>query len=271
LREEGFKMRLENKVAVITGGGSGIGRATSYLFAREGAKIVVSDIDNRGGEETEKEIKSTGGQASFVHVDVSKAVDLKNLVGETLDTFGKIDILFNNAGITSTSLIEETDELAWDQVFAVNVRGIFLGVKYAAPEMRKAGGGVIINTASVTAFKPRRFAGAYSSTKGAVVTLTRQLALELAAANIRVNCISPGITATPLMQRSQTRLTGPEQEQRAREASARAELTTVPLGKLAGICKPEDIANAALFLASDESSMVTGASIDVGWLGWMGC
>jgi 3-oxoacyl-[acyl-carrier protein] reductase len=257
-------MRLASKVAVITGGSSGIGRATAYLFAKEGAKVVVADIDNTGGEETVGTIKSSGGEAIFVHTDVSVAAEVGNLIQVTLDTFTKIDILFNNAGIFRWDRVEGIDESAWDRIYAINVKGIFLGVKYAVPPMRKAGGGVIINTASAAGFLPRRFWSAYSSTKGAVIALTKALARELAPSNIRVNCISPGSVATPMTQGL------PPWEEADRERQLRRELVTVPLGPLAGRCQPEDIAYAALYLASDESAMVSGASIDVGWLGWSG-
>lgn len=242
-------MRLTNKIAVITGAGSGIGRASAYLFAREGAKVVAADISDASGEETEATIKSSGGEAIFVHTDVAAASDVENLVKVTINTFRRIDILFNNAGIDQPlTKVEDIDESLWDKIYDVNVKGIFLAVKYAVPQMKKAGGGVIINTASMSGVRPRIKICAYSSSKGAVIVLTKGLALELASSNIRVNCINPVGTDTPLLRRT------------LGEEDMRAMISTIPLGRLA---RPEEIAYAALYLASDESSMVTGTCIDV--------
>jgi len=241
-------MRLVNKVVIITGAGSGIGRASAYLFAREGAKLVVADIDDAGGEETVATIKAGGGEAIFVHTDVSVASEVKHLVKVTKDKFGKIDILFNNAGTQmKRTAVENIDESLWDRIYAVNVKGVFLMTKYFVPEMKKAGGGVIINTASLFGVRPPKGTAAYSSTKGAVITLSKVLALELAPHNIRVNWISPTTTQTPLIKS----LT---------EEERKAAVNAVPLGRLA---EPEDIAYAALYLASDESSMLTGTGISV--------
>lgn len=241
------EMRLANKVAIITGAGSGIGRASAYLFAREGSKLVVADINDAGGEETVTTIMADGGEAVFVHADVSIASEVENLVKVTKDKFGKIDILFNNAGTyIRPTAVEATEESWWDRIYAVNVKGIFLATKYVVPEMKKAGGGVIINTASGAGVRPLSNISAYASSKGAVITLTKQLAHELGPDNIRVNCILPGLTDTPMVLLSE--------EQR------KARLSTIPLGRL---IKPEDIAYAALYLASYESSMVTGTSITV--------
>lgn len=241
-------MRLADKVAIITGAGSGIGKATALLFAKEGAKVVIADIDNAGGIDTQNAIKAKGGKAIFVHTDVSVASEVANLVGITMDRFGRIDILFNNAGIFMKSTpVELIDESLWDRIFAVNVKGIFLAVKSAVPEMKKAGGGVIINTASMTAVRPLKNMCAYATAKGAVITLTRALALELAPYQIRVNCINPAITETPIIS-----VLSEEQK--------KATVSTIPLGRMA---KPEDIAYAALYLASDESAMLTGSSINV--------
>lgn len=248
-QEKYSNMRLINKVAIITGAGSGIGRASAYLFAKEGAKVVVVDIVDVSGEETVATIKASGGEAIFLHTDVSVASEVKHLIKVTVDTFGKIDILFNNAGIDQKATeIENIDESLWDQIYAVNVKGIFLCAKYAVPEMKKARSGVIINIASMSGIRPRMNICAYASSKGAVITLTKALAIELASSNIRVNCINPVGTDTPLLR------------QALDEESMEAMIRSIPLGHLA---KPEDIAYAAIYLASDESSMLTGTCINV--------
>ena len=248
-------MRLANKVAIITGASSGIGRALAYLFAKEGARIVaVADINIAGGEETVATIKANGGEAIFVQTDVSVDSEVERLIKVTKDEFGKIDIVLNNAGIWGGSgehPIENTDQSLWDRVYAVNVRSIFLTTKYVVPEMRKAGGGVIINISSMAGIRP---AGprnaAYKSSKGAIIALTKALALELAPDNIRVNCVNPFMTETPTM-REQLQLT---------DEMLKAIASAAPLGR---IVKPEDVAYAALYLASEESSMLTGACINV--------
>ncbi|MFC1942184.1 SDR family oxidoreductase [Chloroflexota bacterium] len=246
-------MKLLNKVAIITGAASGIGRATAILFAKEGAKIVVADIDDSGGEETVSIIKANGGEAVFVHTDVSEAADTERLVKTAVSTFGKLDILHNNAGkpIRSQPTVNVSAE-EWDSVYAVNVKSIFLGIKYAVPEMMK-GGGVIINTASISGMRPRPLSAAYTSSKAAAIALTKTLALELAGYNIRVNVINPVAADTAMLP-----LLGPEGKDT--EETKKAITASIPLGRLA---QPEDVAYAALYLASDEASMLTGSSIDV--------
>ncbi len=246
-------MRLANKVAIITGGSSGIGRASACLFAKEGSRVVVADIDDVGGEETANTVNSSGGEAIFVHTDVTIASEVQSLSRVTVDTFGKIDVLFNNAGrIPRPTAVEDIDESLWDQIYALNVKGVFLMTKYVVPEMKKAGGGVIINTASISGLRPRPNSTAYSSSKAAVIMLTKALAIELAPYNIRANCISPVATDTPMLRQAAEGM-GWDKFKKIRE-------NTIPLGHLA---KPEDSAYAALYLASDESSMLTGTCINV--------
>jgi NAD(P)-dependent dehydrogenase (short-subunit alcohol dehydrogenase family) len=240
-------MRLADRVAIITGSCSGIGRATAYLFAKEGAKIVVvCDRNEAGGKETVANIEANGGEAIFVHTDISVASEVEHLVKATVDRFGKVDILFNNAGTyLPFTPVDTIDEAGWDHVYAVDVKGIFLGAKYAVPEMRKTGGGVIINTGSTLGVRPgMKNSSAYASSKGALNTLTKALAVELAPDNIRVNCINPTAIESPIFS---------EEQRKAVESHT-------PLGRMA---KAQDIAYAALYLASDESSMITGISLNV--------
>jgi NAD(P)-dependent dehydrogenase (short-subunit alcohol dehydrogenase family) len=246
--------RLKDKVALITGGGSGIGRATSLLFAREGAKVVVADYATEGGEETVRLITAAGGTAMFVQADVSRSADVQRMIATTVQAYGRIDILFNNAGIEGPSAkIVNYPEEEWERVLAIDLTAVYLGMKYAIPEMLKQGGGVIISTASVAGMVGFPGSGAYGAAKAGVIQLTRTVALEYASKNIRVNCICPGVIRTPMAQRVMG--------DRPEEAVVRME----PIGRLG---TPEDIAHAALFLASDESSFATGAPfiIDGGYV-----
>lgn len=193
-------------------------------------------------------ITADNGEAIFVHTNVSLSSEVKRLVKVAKDKFAKIDILFNNAGIfMEQTAVEDIKESLWDRIYTVNVKGVFLGVRYVVPEMKEAGGGVIINTASKLGLRPSPNLAAYVSSKGAVVTLTKALALELAPYHIRVNCVCPTVTETPMIKIDS-------------EERKKALISTIPLGQLA---KPEDIAYAALYLASNESSMLTGTCINV--------
>jgi 3-oxoacyl-[acyl-carrier protein] reductase len=247
-------MKLANKVAIITGAGSGIGRASAIMFAREGAKIMVADINDVGGEETVAAIKSSGGEAVFVHTDVSVASEVENLIKIGKNEFDKINILFNNAGVVyELTAAEDFDESSFDRMYAVNVKAQFLTAKYAIPVMREIGDGVIINMASIAGIRPRKGQSVYASSKAAVINLTKALALELAAHKIRVNCICPSAVDTPMAPQM---IPHGISVQEFNEAIVQ----TIPLGRIA---KPEDIAYAALYLASDESAMLTGSCIKV--------
>jgi len=238
--------KLDGKVAIITGAGSGMGRAAAVLFAKEGAKVVVADWAVEAGKETVRMIKEAGGEAIFVKADVSKAEDVKKMVKTSVDTYGKLDVLYNNAGIgCEVAPIAECTEDNWDKTIAVNLKGVFLGMKYAIPEMLKSGGGSIINTASQAARRCHPNLSPYNASKGGVISLTRGTAIEYATKNIRINCICPGAVATPLLLGFNPRLL-----ERMKSA--------IPLGRYA---QPEEVAQLALFLASDESSFINGADL----------
>ncbi|WP_018962889.1 SDR family NAD(P)-dependent oxidoreductase [Coprothermobacter platensis] len=246
-------MLLEGKVAIVTGGGSGFGRATSLLFAKEGAKVVVVDYNEEGARQTAEDIKNAGGQAIYVKADVSKEEDVKHFVDEAVKAFGKLDIIFNNAGIYVPGNAEEQKTEDWDRIINVNLRGVFFGCKYAIPEMKKNGGGVIINTASAAALIGFPEAIAYAASKGGVVSLTRAVAVDFAKAGIRANCICPGTSETAITK-----------DVLANEQLRNMFLAPIPMGRFG---QPDDIAKAALFLASDLSAYITGATIPVdgGW------
>lgn len=243
--------KIDGKVAIITGAASGIGKATSILFAQEGAKVVVADIRVELGEETVKMINESGGKAIFVNTDVSKAEDVKNMVKTAVGTYGRLDIIFNNAGIEGVSTdTANYPENIFDKVIAVNLKGVWLGIKYAVPELLKNGGGSIINTSSVAGLVGFAGLSAYNATKGGIIQLTKTAALEYAKQNIRVNCIAPGVIETPMVDRVL------ERQPEAKAAFVQME----PVGRFG---KPEEVAKAALFLASDDSSFITGAVLVV--------
>jgi len=247
-------MRLENKTAIITGAGSGIGRAMALTFSKEGATIVVADRSEQGGKETIEQIKKQGGKAVFVKTDVSKAEDIDEMAQKCLQYFGKIDILINNAGILKFSPIHEMKEEDWDAVLSVNLKGVFLGCKRVIPEMLKQGKGKIISTASIAGLVGFDKIGAYCASKGGIIALTREMALEYAPKKINVNCIAPGVIKTSM---TKDMLQNPATKQFLRASS--------PYPRVG---EPEDIAQAALYLASDESNFVNGEVlvVDGGWL-----
>jgi NAD(P)-dependent dehydrogenase (short-subunit alcohol dehydrogenase family) len=256
LDKEVLKMgKLEGKVALITGAGSGIGRATALLFAKEGAKVAVADFVPAGGQETVRRIKEAGGEAIFIRVDVSKAAEVERMVKTAVDTYGRIDILHNNAGIQGPfAPVAELTEEDWDRVINTNLKGVFLGTKYAIPVMLNQGGGIIINTTSAGGLVGIPAVAAYCASKGGVIQLTRSTALEYAKQNIRVNCICPGGTQTPMM----------EPWIPVDEAAREAFMQALPAGRM---IQPEEIARAALFLACDDSSSAIGSVlvVDRGW------
>jgi NAD(P)-dependent dehydrogenase (short-subunit alcohol dehydrogenase family) len=244
---------LTGKRALITGGASGIGRATALLFAREGASVGVADLDEAGGQAVAQAIVAEGGRAIFVRCDVSLAADCQRAVQQTVEQLGGLDILFNNAGIIRRATVLETSEAEWDRVMAVNVKSVFLLSKYAIPIMAQAGGGAIINTASGWGLVGGRNAASYCASKGAVVNLSRAMALDHGAQNVRVNCLCPGDTDTPMLRDEAQQLGQPDEDFLA-EAADR------PLRRIG---QPQDIAQAALYLASDAASFVTGATLVV--------
>ena len=243
--------RLSGKRAIITGAASGIGRATSLLFAQEGAKVAVIDLDEEKGKKVEQRINDEGGQAIFVRCDVSKLVDCQRTVQETVVKLGGIEILFNNAGVVRRATVLDTTEAEWDQVMNVNVKSIFLLSKFTIPHMIEAGGGCIINMSSGWGLRGGRKAVSYCAAKGAVVNLTRAMALDHAGDHIRVNCLCPGDVNTNMLRNEARQLGQPE-------AEFIAEAINRPLGRIAD---PEEIAQAALYLASDASSYVTGTAL----------
>jgi NAD(P)-dependent dehydrogenase (short-subunit alcohol dehydrogenase family) len=242
-------MRLENKVALITGAGSGIGRETALLFAREGADVVVADVNDDAGQKVVAELKTAGSQAVYAHADVSKSADAEAMIRLAEETFGRLDILFNNAGISHPRDDDAvtTEEDVWDLTMNINLKGVFLGCKYGIPALRRAGGGSIINTASFVAVlgaaTPQL---AYTASKGGVLAMTRELATIHARENIRVNALCPGPLRTELLMKY---LDTEEKRQRR--------LVHIPMGRFG---EAHEIAKAALYLASDDSSFTTGAT-----------
>jgi NAD(P)-dependent dehydrogenase (short-subunit alcohol dehydrogenase family) len=244
---------LKGRRALITGGASGIGRAAAALFSQEGAAVTVADRDASRGEKVVREIEDTGGRSLFVTCDVTRAADCERAVQQTLEAFGGLDVLFNNAGVILRRSIMELDEAEWDRVMEVNVKSIYLMSKPAIPVMETGGGGSIINMASGWGLVGGRQAAVYCASKGAVVLLTKAMALDHGAHRIRVNCLCPGDTDTPML-REEARQLG-----RA-EAGFMAEAASRPLGRVGTV---EDVAQAALFLASDASRHITGTALVV--------
>ena len=241
-------MRLEGKVALISGGARGQGAAEARLFAGEGCKVVIADVLEEEGRRLEAAINETGGECVFVRMDVTSEEDWKAAVAAAVSRFGKLDVLVNNAGIYRQVGIEDTSEELWDSIFEINAKGVFLGTKAVIPEMRKAGGGSIINISSVAGLIGSWRAPAYGATKGAVRLFSKSTAIQYAAENIRCNSVHPGIIETPMTTPTLLR------DDAARQAS----LSRTPIGRIG---TAEDVAWGTLFLASDESSFMTGSEL----------
>ena len=247
-------MRLAGKVAIVTGGGSGFGQGIAKRFAEEGAKIVVNDIDDAGGKRVTAEIEKAHGQGSaiYVHGDVASNDDVKALVDACVARFGRLDIMVNNAGISHRNMpMLEVPEAMVDKILAVNVKAIWLAARHVVPIFRRQGGGVIINNASTAGLRPRPGLTVYNASKGAAITMTKSMAVELAPDRIRVNALCPVAGETPLLP---TFMGADTPELRAKFRAS------IPLGRLS---TPRDIANAALYLASDEAEFITGVALEV--------
>ena len=246
-------MRLAGKVAIVTGAGSGFGAGIAQTFAREGARVVVADIHEEHGRAVTEQIRAAGGQAHFVAANVADGASVEAMLRATLDTYGELHCVVNNAGTTHRNkpLLEITEQ-EFDQVFSVNVKSIYWTARHMVPYFRQQGGGCFVNIASTAAIRPRPGLVWYNSTKGAVVTASKAMAAELGKDNIRVNCVNPVIGATGLVEDFMGMPDTPANRERF--------LAGIPLGRFS---TPQDIANAALYLASDEAAFVTGACLEV--------
>ena len=244
---------LDGKTALVTGGGSGIGRAASLAYAREGARVVVADVNVEGGEETVQQIKEAGGEAILVHADVASPEDTQAMVAQAVEAFGSLDCAFNNAGIsggTDRRLTADYLEDDWDRVIAINLKGVWLCMKAEIPQMLKQGGGAIVNTASIMGLVSTSGSAAYTAAKHGVVGLTKAAALEYAKSGVRVNAVCPGYIHTPMVQDRLDTVDGYEDQLKSRH----------PVGRLG---EPEEIAEAVLWLSSDAASFVTGHNMPV--------
>ena len=247
-------MKLKDRVAIVTGAGSGIGAASALAMAAEGARVVVADVNETAAKAIVEKIERQGGQGLALHVDVARAADNKALVERAVATFGRLDVFYANAGVPQwKSDIEEVEEQVFDRIFAVNVKGVWLGARYALPVMKRQRRGVFLITSSTSAIRPRPGGQTYAASKGAVVTLAKALALEAAPHGVRVVAIAPVATHTPMLP------TFMNKQAVDAEGLARYE-ATVPLGRLN---QPEDIARTAVFLASDDAAMITGSCVEV--------
>ena len=245
--------RLQGKVALITGAASGIGQAAARRFAAEGARVVVVDIQDAAGEATAAAVRAAGGEAHFVHADVSRVEDAEGMVDAALQRFGRLDILFNNAGVGKHIPFDELTDVEWDRIIDINLRGVFLGCRYGVPALRRSGGGAILNTASQSGLQGHPNNQAYCAAKAGVINFTRSLAKDLARHNIRVNALCPGGTDTPILR-------GYVPAGESPDYVARVVVPRTPFARLA---RPEEIAAAALFLVSDDASFVSGVALPV--------
>jgi NAD(P)-dependent dehydrogenase (short-subunit alcohol dehydrogenase family) len=249
-------MRLENKIAVVTGGGMGIGRSGALAFAAEGAAVAVADVNIQAANEVVEEIRSGGGQAVAVLADVSKSADAERIAQETVQAFGGIDFLLNNAGIQTYGTVTETDEETWDRTLNINLKGMYLVAKYCIPEMLKRGGGAIVNIASIQGIANAKRVAAYAAAKGGVIALTRTIGVDYARENIRCNCICPGGVITPMMYESMAMNYQPEQYAEEIRKSGQ----NYPVGRLG---EADEIAKVAVFLCTSDSSFMTGSTVVV--------
>ena len=246
-------MRFKGKVVLITGAGVGIGRATALRFAAEGAEVAVNSLTPANGQETLRLLRAAGGRGIYIQGDVSRDAEARRLVEESVKAFGRLDVLVNNAGIVLPGRVDNTTEEDWDRTMAVNLKGVFLVSKYAVLQMRKNGGGVIVHNASVAATRGLKDRASYTASKGAVWALTRAMAADYLAENIRVNCVCPGTVETPSLERRIQAFADP--------VRAKAEFVArQPMGRLG---KDEEIAAAILFAASDEAAFMNGATIAI--------
>ena len=247
-------MRLTDRVAIVTGGASGIGAASALAMAREGAHVLVADLNEAGARKTVEQIEKAGGQAVAARADVTSAADNEAIVEQAVARWGRLDVFYANAGVPQWKTdVEDVEEKVFDQIFAVNVKGVWLAAKYALPVMKRQRRGVLLITASTSAIRPRPGGQTYAASKGAVVVLAKALALETAPHGVRVVAIAPVATHTPMLPTFMNK-------REVDEEGLRAYVATVPLGRLN---EPADIAATAVFLASDEAAMITGTCIEV--------
>jgi 3-oxoacyl-[acyl-carrier protein] reductase len=247
-------MRLSDRVAIVTGAASGIGAASALAMAREGARVLVVDLNEAGAKKTVEQIEKAGGQAAAARADVTRAADNQAVVEQAVARWGRLDVFYANAGVPQWKTdVEDVEEAVFDQIFAVNVKGVWLAAKYALPVMKRQRRGVFLITASTSAIRPRPGGQTYAASKGAVVVLTKALALETAAHGVRVVAIAPVATHTPMLPTFMNK-------REVDEEGLKAYVATVPLGRLN---EPTDIAATAVFLASDDAAMITGTCVEV--------
>lgn len=254
-------MRLKDKVTLVTGAASGIGRATALVFGQEGAKVACADIDGEGAERTARQIADTGGESASMQVNVARDKDVQRMIAETVERWGRLDVLVNNAGIYFVLPLAQVPEEEWDRLMDINLKGVYLGCKHAIPQMVGQGEGAIVNVASIAGLRGFAHWTTYSASKGGVIQLTKALAMEVARLNVRVNCVCPGIIDTGMFDQAV-----------AMQGVEKAELAATigeshPMGRIG---RPEEVAAAILFLASHEASFITGVPLSVDGGLWAG-